>query len=353
MQYSALIVRMKKDMYDVKKAIKGDRLQQMTPSLVGVDFSTTSTKVVRLKKVKEELVLMGIDLLPAVDFGTEACRIELPHNLTAHYSCLAYTGQSSVVRMVNASLSDGQMELPERKLRELLNVGDDYRVSATLAKKGQGRHDSSFLAAAIPEDDLHFLLSMFPSGPPAPASVEVAGLSFVPAFLNARGDECQGETVCLIETGESASYFVFINEGVPVLVGKFDFGGNTLREKVVQDLGVDDELAGTILIDPSINISTTMNDVMTPFLKQLSISKDFIERHQGCHVSKVYVSGGTSLLPHWPLVVEQMMHAEVLPWSPFENVQYDHPDIVPEHLANQTTRFAAAAGAAIGGLGDS
>jgi len=342
---------MKNDMYDIKKVIKGGRLQQKAASLVGVDFSTTSTKVVRLKKIKEELVLMGIDLLPAVDFGAEACRIELPRNITAHYGSLAYTGKSSVVRMVNASLSDGQTELPERKLRELLNVGDDYRVSATLAKKGQGRHDSSFLAAAIPEDDLHFLQSMFPSGPPAPASVEVAGLSFVSAFINARGDECQGETVCLIETGESASHFVFINDGVPALVGKFDFGGSTLREKVVKDLGVDDELAGTILTDSSINISTSMNDVMTPFLKQLSISKDFIERRQGCQVSKVYVSGGTSLLPHWPSVVEQMLHAEALPWSPFENIRYDHPDIVPEHLANQVTRFAAAAGAAIGGLG--
>ncbi len=340
-------------MYDIKKAIKGGRLQKMAASLLGVDFSTTSTKVVRLKRIKEELVLMGIDLLPAVDFGTEACRIELPRNITANYACLAYTGKSSVVRMVNALLSDEQTELPERKLRELLNVGDDYRVSATLAKKGQGRHDSSFLAAAIPEDDLHFLLSMFPSGPPAPASVEVAGLSFIPAFLNARGKECRGEAVCLIETGESASYFVFINEGVPALVGKFNFGGSTLREKVVQDLGVDDELAGTILTDSSINISTSMNDVMTPFLKQLSISKDFIERHQGCQISKVYVSGGTSLLPHWPSVVEQRLHAEVLPWSPFENIQYDHPDIVPEHLASQATRFAAAVGAAIGGFGES
>jgi len=194
---------------------------------------------------------------------------------------------------------------------------------------------------------------MFPSGPPALASVEVSGLSFVPAFLNARGDECQDEAVCLIEAGESVSHFVFLNKGVVALVGKFGFGGSTLRAKVVEDIGVDDELAGTILTDQSINISTTMNDVMTPFLKQLSISKDFIERHQGCRISKIYVSGGLSLLPHWPTAIEQMLHAKVLPWSPFENIQYDHPDIVPENLATQATRFAAAMGAAIGGFEES
>ena len=337
-------------MYDIKKAINGSRLQKMAPNLIGIDFSTTATKVVRLKKNKAELVLMGVDLLPTIDFGAAARRIELPRNMAAHYGCLAYTGTSSVVRMVNAVLPEGQTELPDQKLRELLNVEDDYRVSATLAKRGQGRHDSSFLAAAIPEDDVQFLLSMFPSGPPAPASVEVAGLSFVPAFLNARGDECRDEAVCLIEAGDSVSHFVFINKGVVALVGKFGFGGSTLREKVAQDLGVDDELAGTILTDQSINISTTMNDVMTPFFKQISISKDFIERHQNCRISKMYVSGGLSLLPHWSSLVEQTLHAEVQFWSPFENMQYDHPNIIPEHLAPQATRFAAAVGAAIGGL---
>lgn len=328
-------------------------MQQMAPNLVGIDFSTTSTKVVRLKRNKAELVLMGIDLLPAIDFGAGARRLELPRNMTANYSCLAYTGAASVVRMVNAVLPEEQTVLPDSKLRELLNVEDEFRVSAMLAKKGQARQDSSFLAVAIPEKDAGFMLSMFPSGPPAPASIEVAGLAFVSAFINARGKECRDEAVCLIEAGDSVSHFVFLNKGVVVLVGKFGFGGQKLREKVVEDLGVDEELAASILTDQSINISTTMNDVMTPFLKQLSISKDFIERHQGCRISKMYVSGGLSLLPNWSSLVEQMLHAEVVFWSPFENVQLDHPNIVPDHLAAQTTRFAAAMGAAIGGLEES
>ena len=217
-----------------------------------------------------------------------------------------------------------------------------------MTKKGKGRQDSNFLAAAIPEDDVRFLLNMFPAGPPAPASVEVAGLAFISAFLNARGSECANDAVCLIEAGESVSHFAFLNRGTLVLVGKFDTGGRSLRSKVVADLGVDDELAGSIMNDHSINISTTMLDVMTPFLKQLSISKDFIERHQGCRVSKIYVSGGVSLLPHWPAVVEQILHTQVIHWSPFENIK-DESDLLTADLAGQATRFAAAIGAAIGG----
>lgn len=330
--------------------LKGRLKQRMAPSLVGIDFSTTATKVVRLKKNRSDLVLQGIDLLPPVDFGAPSRRMELPRNMLANYACLTYTGTSSVIRMVNTPLADGETEVPEKKLRELLNVEQEYRVSAALARRGQGRQDSGFLAAAIPEDDVQFLLSMFPAGPPAPASVEISGLSFVQAFFHARGRECGDEAVCLIEAGEAVSHFAIVNRGVVVLVGKFGFGGRTLRDKVAQDLGVDDELAGTILTDPSINISTTISDVMTPFFKQLSISKDFIERHQSCRISRMYVSGGLSLMRHWSTVLGQMLHAEVLSWSPFEQVQMDHPHLIPENLAGQETRFAAAMGAAIGGL---
>ncbi len=109
-------------MYDIKKAMKGSRLKQVAPNLVGIDFSTTATKVVRIKKNKGEMVLMGVDLLPAIDFGVAARRIELPRNMAAHYGCLTYTATSSVVRMVNTVLPEGQTELPDHKLRELLNV---------------------------------------------------------------------------------------------------------------------------------------------------------------------------------------------------------------------------------------
>jgi len=190
---------------------------------------------------------------------------------------------------------------------------------------------------------------MFPAGPPAPASVELAGLSFVSAFLHTHGAECVDEVVCLVEAGELSSHFVFLNKGKVALVGRFSSGGAMLRRKVAGDLGVDDELAGSILSDRSINVSSTLIDVMSPFLKQLSLSKDFIERHQGCRVSKIYVSGGVSLLPHWAEVMGQELHARIIAWDPLGNIRYE-PELLPADLAGQSTRFAAAIGAALGGF---
>jgi Tfp pilus assembly PilM family ATPase len=89
--------------------------------------------------------------------------------------------------------------------------------------------------------------------------------------------------------------------------------------------------------------------VLAPILKQISISKDFIERHQGCRVGKLYVSGGLSLLPSWSDEVGHMLQLNAIPWSPLENISYD-PDTLSPELKLEATRFSAAIGAALGGF---
>lgn len=332
-----------------KKVISTDREQSRSSDLIGVDFATTATKVARLKESKGSLVLTGLDLLPAVDFADEPSRLQLPRSMTTNYGCLAYTGPSAVVRMINTALPADQHQLPEEKIRKHLNISDDFRVSASLVKRGEGRQDSTFLAAAIPNDDAAHMLELFPVGPPAPASLEVAGLSFMTAFLHAHGDACIGSTVCLLEGGETISHFAFITNGIPTLVGKLPIGAKILREKVAQDLGLDDELAISIMNDASVNISSSLTNVLAPHIKQLSISKDFIERHQGSRLSGLYVSGGLSLMSGCAEEVGRLLGMRVQPWTPLENIIFDKSSI-PEEMIKQATRFSAAIGAAIGGM---
>lgn len=332
-----------------KKVISKDREQSRSSDLIGVDFATTATKVARLKESKGSLVLTGLDLLPAVDFAEEPSRLQLPRSMTTNYGCLAYTGPSAVVRMINTALPVDQHQLPEEKIRKHLNISDDFRVSASLVKRGEGRQDSTFLAAAIPNDDAAHMLELFPAGPPAPASIEVAGLSFMTAFLHAHGDACTGSTVCLLECGETISHFAFITNGIPTLVGKLPIGAKILREKVAQDLGLDDDLASSIMSDASVNISSSLTTVLAPHVKQLSISKDFIERHQGSRLAGLYVSGGMSLMSGCAEEVGRLLGMRAQPWSPLENITFDKSSI-PEEMVQQATRFSAAIGAAIGGV---
>lgn len=336
-------------MKEIKKRPASEGAQGNYTDLVGVDFAASATKIVRLKKSKDEVSLAGIELRPGIDFSKPSGRMALPRSLVANYSCLAYSAPGAIVRVVNTPLPTDETTLSDTKVRELLNAKEDFRVATRLLRRGQGRQDSSFLVAAMPADDIAYLLNMFPAGPPAPASVEVSGLSFISAFLYNRGSEIGTEPICLIEAGDGSCHFAFLCKKEVMLVGRFDAGDRRMRSKVCADLGVDEELANTIMADSSINISTVLLDVMAPFIKQLSISKDFIERHQSSQVSKIYVSGGVSLLPQWSDIVGQYLHAEVVHWSPFEKILRSS-DLLTEEMAVQAPRFAAAVGAAIGGF---
>lgn len=333
----------------LKKKTKKDRSQSRSSDLVGVDFATTATKVVRLKENKGSVVLTGLDLLPPVDFSEEPRRLQLPRSLASNYGCLTYTGDRAVVRMIKSvAETDGPL-IPDDKIRKHLNVSDEYRVSACLVKRGEARQDSTFLAAAIPDRDASRMLGMFPGGPPAPASLEVAGLSFLTAFLHAQQAGDSGSTVCVMECGERISHFVFVANGTPMLVGRLAFGAKILREKLAADLGLDEELVTSILSDASVNISASVTSILAPHIKQLSISKDFMERHQGTRITKLYLSGGMSLMSGWAEEIGRTLGMKVQTWNPLENIEYDAAT-VPEEMIRQATRFTAAIGAAIGGM---
>jgi len=326
------------------------RTQRKVSDLVGVDFSITGTKVVRLKKMKGgRISLVGIDLLPALDLTASKCSLKLSKQLTTHYVNLVYSGKEAVARVLNVPLPAGEEMLSDEKLRELLNVSEEYRVSAGLLKRESGRKDSMFLAAAIPESIIKTVLSSFETGAPALASIEVAGLAFISSFLHAQGDKVKKEAVCIVEYGESTTYFAFLNQGMVLLVGRFDFGGAVMRNKISKDLGVDEDLTKTVIVDRSIDVSSLIMEAMMPILKQLSISKDFVERHQSCEISKLYISGGTHQLSCWTEEVAKYLQVEVIPWNPLENI-YCAKGVIPESFSDKIASFSVAVGAAIGGL---
>ena len=88
------------------------RAQRQLADLVGVDFSSTGTKVVRIKRGKSGLVLVGLDLLPPIEVSSKSDGVVIPRPLIANYGCLVYTVACSVVRMVNTQLEGDEVTLP-------------------------------------------------------------------------------------------------------------------------------------------------------------------------------------------------------------------------------------------------
>lgn len=332
--------------FKLKPAANKEQGSRRPANLLALDFATTGVKAVRLKKNKDHIVLAAADILPPC--GSDAAeRPALPKPLAAYYASLCATMDNVILRVFNQTLPED--EDIEKLVRENLSAPEDSRVGGLVISRAKGKRDSSVLGVAVPEKTVQHYLELFSNGAPAPHSLELSGLSAFSAFLFNRGAQTENQTICLIETGARQTYAAFLHRNQLQLVNRFDVGGDALTRQVQAALGVDAEMAGTILSGGSVDVSSPVRQVLNPFTRQLSIYREFVERQNKSSLSAVYISGGLSASPYWQTAVKEVLGFIPQVWNPFEKIEIP-PEVFPERLKGQEPRFAAAVGAALVGM---
>lgn len=330
----------------LKKTIGKEQGSRRLANLLALDFATSGVKAVRLKKNKDQIALAAADILPPS--GLDASESpELSKPLSAYYTALCATMENAVLRVFPQVIPEE--EDMEALVRENLSVSNEYRTGGRVLARGKGKRESTILGVAVPENTVQHYLSLFANGAPAPHSLELSGLAAFSAFLFNCGERTANQTVCLIETGARFTYAAFLHRNQLQLVNRFDVGGDALQRQVQIALGVDAEMASTILSGGSVDVSAPIRHVMSPFTKQLSIYREFVERQSKSSLSAVYISGGQAASPFWQTAIKDVLGFVPEAWNPFEKMEMP-PDGFPEALQGQEPRFAAAVGAALAGM---
>lgn len=330
---------------NVQKKKPADQSRRLT-KLLGLDFGVSGIKAVYLKKVKDCIVLSAADILSPVDLDAGE-KLVLPKALSAYYTAICASTREAHVRVFGQVLPEG-VDL-ENVVRDNLSLSQEYRASGRVLQEGRAKHESSILGVAIPQNTVGQYLDLFASGAPAPHSLELSGLAAFSAFLFNRGKQTSNQTVCLIETGRCYTYIGFLYQNRLQVVSRFEVGGESLQRQVQIALGVDEEMAGTILSGGSVDVAAPVRLALSPFVKQLSIYREFIERQNKSTLSGVYLSGGEAGSPYWQAAIQDVLGLVPVVWNPFDKL--DVPDgVYPDSLKGQESRFAAAVGAALSGM---
>ncbi len=327
-----------------------ERFQRGPRDIVGIDVGTTSTKVVRIKSVNGEPTLLGAEILPAIELpaeeGAQPAPLVLPPKCKARYAALTFTSRNAVVKLLSIPGRFG----PEDSGKLISNLGlenpDKFRVGFKVITEGHGRSESRVLTVAVPEHDAAVGAQLFPVGTPAPFSLEVSGLSTISAFLQIPNLELKGDAFGTIEFGATTTTYALFNRGMLALVRRFNFGTNLLLDRVAESLGVDLQTAQGIVSDGSFDISQSVGEVMQPLLKQLMVSRDFVERRENCRIAKMYVSGGLASSHDSLNTLQSSMDMNVQFWNPFESLTIAK-DAVSSDLNGKEWLFAGAVGACL------
>ena len=334
---------------DLKSLNLNLKKKKSISDLICVDLGSTSTKVVRLRQGKDQPVLVGADILAPVSFippENEKPKLRLPAPLLTNYGAMCISSAKSLVRMINISGHERNQPL-ENQIRNQFSIDESFRVSYLNLSGHYGKGENRVLAIALPEDEVQMLLAMTSSGPPAPHSLEISGLTTLTSFMEGPVKEFRDDALCLIEAGAKSSYIFVLVKGKLSLLRKYDIGGEHVVAEIEKKLGVDAQMAMTILSEGAIDLSVMLEDIMGSVLRQLSISRDFVERQEKCRIRQIYLSGGMSLSKFWKQAVQQTTGLACLSWNPLADITIPQ-GAYPEKFNGLEILFASAIGAGLG-----
>ena len=332
--------------------------------VVAIDLATTGMKLVRAKRGKDGPLITAVDVLPPVDLtpvdDTEEEEEEREYKLpltkawTTYYAAISMTAENAAIRYVSFPNQIRDAAKLEAQLREHMGLDEAYRISHVITSVPERKGEMRLLAAAVPVSEVEELLSYVETGYPAALSLEISSLSSLSAFqaLGPIEDEKDEGAIAFVDSGARVSLMAVFNKGSLVLVRKFNVGGEALVKRLQQQMAVDRDVASGILSDGSFDISQSVQGVMDPFLRQISISKEFIERREECHIKRLYITGGMSLTKYWMERIKRTVGVETLQWNPFDGMNISE-GAYPDKLLGQEPRFAAAIGSVIGAFEES
>lgn len=324
--------------------------------VVALDMATSGLKMVHARNTKDGFSVVKIGELPALPppaEGEEVARLILPKEWTTYYAALLATGVDAVIRYVTLPGHLAETEDLSVQVREHMGLEEGYRIGYVHIKHPNAKTETRLLAAAMREQEAEQMLARVAIGQPAPCSLEISSIAALNAFAELGPlKNHPDDAICYIDAGAQITLMALFNRGSLSIVRKFNMGGSNLVENIQKEMGVDSEVARNIVSDGSFDISRSVSAVLGPFLRQLSISKDFIERREDCQLAAIYLSGGMSLCGDWCRDIGQSVGIAVQQWNPLEGLTLEE-GAVPEELAGQEPRFAAAVGAAWGVLGES
>jgi Tfp pilus assembly PilM family ATPase len=253
---------------------------------------------------------------------------------------LATEGDQVSVRLL--SLPTPHEHGIEEKLLSGLNLRDSagHRIGYRVVLEGHGKQESVVLAVALAEQEAVSLLDLFPSGRPAPCSIELSGLAAMSAFLAGPASDHRNKAVAALDIGINSSMFMAFNKNVPMVCQRLDIGTRSILLKVQESLGVNEETARGVVTDGAFDVADVAGEVAGRLLNRIAVSRDFVERREGCRIRALYVSG--ALETARDLVKQMESSFDVVKWNPLEAAHPSGAGKADESA--EPSRLAAAVG---------
>lgn len=353
----------------------------MAKQCIGLDIGSSAIKLVQLKIGRRGITLtnFGIEPIPPQSIVDGAVMnhgavVDAIRNLTRRIHlrgrgiALAISGNAVIIKRITIPAMEGpaldeQMEWEVRQnipfSREDVMVDHEVLVQQT----PQGQMEV-LLVAAKREVVQQYNQAVRDAGF-QPLVVDTAAFALQNAVEGGIG-YVPGETVAIINVGASYSTLSIVTGGMPSFNRDIAAGGNTYTEAIQQRLAVSTDGAEAYKVGGAIAAAGAGADVVPQEVHRIlaQISEQVAEQFQrsldfyindavDTQISRIYLAGGSSLVPQLPKAIQDRSRIPVEILDPFVRVEVDARRFDVDYLRANAPVAAIAFGLALRRPGDS
>lgn len=296
---------------------------------LGLDIGSSAIKVVKLKFDNGLPELSGTNLLPVAS-TLDAILKQLAQSEDIKSANISVSGQSTITRYANFP----KMNLAELKqalkfeVQKLIPFAiNEINLDSYILKPDLPDNKMLLLLAAVKKDFIGPRLKLLEDCGIKANIVDIDSLALVNAFnFNISKDnvELKDKTVALLNIGAAISSLNLVEGSLPCLSRDIKTAGGNFTKKIADVLGVDLQAAEDIKINPKkeqlTKIAAALESVINNLAAEIRTSFDYYESQGSSTVTKIYLSGGGSLLSGLKEALSSILDITVEYWDSFKNI---------------------------------
>lgn len=334
-------------------------------NLVGVDIGSSSIKVCQIKESRKGV---GLLRLGYAELGAQTIvdghvmntgavvealtKIFHDQKIKSRNVALSVSGQSAIIRKITvpmmtlAELDEQiQWEAEQHIPFDIKDVQIDYEILRRRPEAGQ----MDLLLVAAKRDELNDYAQLARDAKLRPLVIDIDAFTVQNIFELSRGLPTD-QTIAIINVGASLATLNVIAQGVSAFTRDIPHGGNSISDEIHKQLGVPVDTAE----EYKYNVTSgsvppraveVIESACDTIAAEIQRSLDFFMATSGDgEVSRVYLTGGSAVLPSLPAAIERRSRVPVEVFWPTEKLIIEAREVDPELLQRRAAQLAVALG---------
>jgi type IV pilus assembly protein PilM len=332
---------------------------------VGLDIGVRSFKLIELIKREgsHQVINWAVEPLDVNNPTESIATIFKRYNITSKSPLTAVFGKGTLIRFIEMprmSLEDVKKAFMFEAEKYFPFEKDQiYTDCYILNPHGQDKK-MSVLVAAVKKEIVHKRMELLSDIGFQANFIGINAVVLANAFFAVPPEEPQeknkslgktekGSAVAILDMGETACSLIILQDHLPAFIRDIYLGGQEFSQRVSNVMGISLEKAEAMKCRPEERLQEILNacdSIIMNLISEVRLSFDYFATERNMGVSKLYLTGGASLLNGIENSFSKVLDIPVETWNPFAQIKLA-PSLLPDEFNRHISRLTVALGLAL------